>query len=228
MHQAKSKGKDSRQDLLLVSNDALKPQLVRLVREFSALIQQHYGDMVSTAHTAAVLQDWLPAVQALAPGPEFGDVEAVQYCRKRRTQGREVHCFVFFDHRMEPHQILKDMLATALLQLDVTWFPTPTTARLYLEMLRERHKGDLGCGDVNDNTAAFTIATHQLKAGQTAAGLTSLATLEAHITHTQEGQSGTWLLPKIRTLLSRYSNSSSSRQPGLWAERTQHSLRITC
>jgi hypothetical protein len=207
MHQAESKGRNGGRDLLIVSNDAIKLQLVRLMGEFSPLIQQHYGDIVSTAHTAAVLRDWLPAVKALAPGPEFGDVEAVQYCRERRAQGRDVHCFVFLDHRLEPHQIFKDMLATALLQLNVCWFPTPMTARIYLETLRESHESHPECGDFKDNASVLDVATHKLEAGETEAGLTTLYTLWAHISHTQESQSRTWLVPKIRALLLRYSGN---------------------
>lgn len=205
MHQAEIKGADGGRDLLIVSNDAIKLQLVRLIGEFSLLIQQHYGDIVGTGHTAAVLRDWLPAVKALAPGPDFGDVEAVQYCRERRAQGRDVHCFVFFDHRIEPHQIFKDMLATSLLKLDVCWFPTPAAARTYLETLRKIHTGSTECGDFKDNASLLDVATHKIDTGETAAGLTTLYALCAHITHTREGQSRIWLLPKIRALFLRHS-----------------------
>ena len=104
-------------------------------------------------------------------------------------------------------QIFKDMLAPALLKLTVGWFPTPTTARISLETLHESHKGQPEYGDFKDNASALDVATLKLEAGETADGLTTLSALRAHITHTQEEQSRTWLLPKIRALLSRYSVS---------------------
>jgi hypothetical protein len=49
---------------------------------------------------------------------------------------RQVHLFGFFDPALEQQPQFREMLTAALVRTGAYWFPTPATARAYLQALR--------------------------------------------------------------------------------------------
>jgi hypothetical protein len=135
---APDKDKNHARFAICVVNNALKEAFAELLRSHAPVLEDHYTHFVATQGTARILHSHLPTAQikVLPHGPDHGDHYVVHEALALTKAGQAVHIYGFFDSNVEPHEWAKQNVQKSAMKSNWCWFPTPATAREFLEKIR--------------------------------------------------------------------------------------------